>query len=133
MSTTATALRVGSIWRKGDREAMVLVVGEDKARLRAIVNGKLGRHWWVPLSGGQPGGYTFVAQQPTLTCVDEVAAEVAAALLHNQGVSPDCAFAIGRVVVVSMTPPSVLRFADDAFEGGWATDEDCARMIGDLG
>jgi hypothetical protein len=36
-------------------------------------------------------------------------------------------------VVVSLEPPSVIRFADDALQHGWADDEHCARLTGDLG
>ncbi len=129
----AMRLRVGSIWRKGDRTAIVVEVKPGWAWMRTVAGGKLGRRSRVRTWRSAPDGYRFEMQQPTLTCVDEKSAEAAVAFLRSKGIADHCAFACGRIVVVSMTPGSVMRFADDAFEAGWAHDEDCARMMGDLG
>ncbi len=135
MSTPTTALRVGSIWRKGARSAIAIQVEPESymVLLRSVIDGRPGRRYWVSTSGSVPRGYAYVGQQPALTCLDEAAAEAAVALLRSKGVADHCAFACGRIVVVSMTPGSIMKFADDALGHGWAHDEDCARMMGDLG
>ena len=123
------------MWTKGDRKAIVLGVNYHPApgwlEMRALVDGRLGRVAWPSIQAGQPRGYEFRTQQPTLRCADKAAAEAAVAFLHGKGIRPGSAFACGEVV--AMTPPSVLRFAEDAYENGWAHDQDCAQMIGDLG
>ncbi len=133
MSTTTAALRIGSIWRKGAREAMVVDIQERHVETRAIVDGKLGRRSWPEIQRGQVRGYTFVGQQPTLRCVTADAVEQAIRHLRARNVGEQSAFACGLDIVVAMEPPSVIAFAETAQQRGWAHDEDCARMIGDLG
>ncbi len=127
--------RIGSVWQKGPRKAIAVQVGAYDVLLHQVIHGGLGhvRRRWVSAWDGKPRGWTLVGQQPTLRCVDGQAARAAVAFLHDRGIEPSSAFACGDVVVVSMAPPSVLAFAEDAYEHGWADDEQCARMIGDLG
>lgn len=130
--TTTTTVRVGSLWKRGDRTVMVLWLDGACAQVQPVVDGKLsGRQSWVTMPDSRLQGYTFDRQVPTLRCVNETAAAEALAFLRGKGITS--AWAFGQDVVVSMTPPSVIMFAEDALENGWAHDEDCARMIGDLG
>lgn len=71
-------------------------------------------------------GWVFHSQTPTLTCLGMAEAVAAVEFLRGKGVK---AFVTGRDLVAPLQPTSVLRFAEDAIERGWADDEACARMI----
>lgn len=132
-------IRPGSVWVKGNRAAIVVEVpepaydGVTDVLMRTVKDGVMtGPSYWVQVTrGGRPTGYKFRMQTPALRCVDTVSAEFALAFLRGRGIVE--AFVAGVWLVAPMTPPSVLAFAEEALGQGWAHDEDCAQMIGDLG
>jgi hypothetical protein len=62
-----------------------------------------------------------------LRCISTAAAEECAAFLRGQGITD--AATEGLYVTAVLDVPSMLRLAEDAFENGWANDEDCAALI----
>src|SRR4051812_15720003 len=65
-----------------------------------------------------------------LICISPKAANECAAFLRGHGIQ--IAFSFGSTVITALTPPSVLKLAEDAFDSGWAHDEDCAKIITDM-
>lgn len=62
-----------------------------------------------------------------LVCVDPDAATACAQYLREHGI--DSARPDDNLVLASMTPPSVIRLAEDALNNGWAHDDDAAAII----
>lgn len=70
-----------------------------------------------------------------LRCVDAVAAASCVAFLGDKGIKGACVDPRNTAVVQveNLTPLTVMFLAEDALTHGWAHDDDCARMIADLG
>jgi hypothetical protein len=123
---------IGQIWTRGDATVLVTDVDRDTVTVNEVVDGDMTTAYHrVTCPSGQPvDGWTYSMQAPTLKCLDQAAATAAVAYLASKGVT---VYAAGRHVIAPMTPTSIIRFAEEAFENDWAHDEDCARMIGHLG
>lgn len=114
--------------------------GESRLAITRSIAWTLGHGRAVVLVTRKSGGMalTHVEAQPieigelqvdaTLKCVNEVAAIQAAAFLADQGI--DMAWCEDDIVGGPLSVSTVLLFAEDALERGFADDEECARMIG---
>lgn len=137
MSTeTKIDARPGQVWSKGDRLALVVkashVGAGGTATMRGVTgNTATGRPTHVKLINGRPNGYTFHHELPKLRCVSAAQAANAADFLREQGVT-DCGW-YATWVWANLAVPTVIHFAEDAFEQGFADDAECAAMIGRLG
>jgi hypothetical protein len=143
--TEHPAPATGQIWSTGlDNQP------SPSVRLALLVAVEQGRPALVEIIDNQPTGDRFTAlpftahklagagaiwawayDLPQLVCLDPTAAQDAAAHLEANGIRD--VLVDGDVVAVGIAPVSVVDFAEEARANGWATDEECARMIGRLG
>lgn len=130
--TTSTPVDIGQIWQRGSDMVIVTDVTGAVVTVNEVIDGDMSTAYHrASFPGGQPpAGWTYSMQTPTLRCLTEDAATTAVAHLDGHGVT---VYRAGRHVIAPMTPSSVIRFAEEALDNEWATDQDCARMIGHLG
>ncbi len=130
---TPTTIEIGQIWKTGNRTAVIVGFDPDYATVRDITDAgaltaRSQRLWRA--DAGMPDTWTFTGQVPTLRCAGRAAATAVTAHLARNNVT---VYQAGEHVIAPLTPPSVIRLADEALENDWAADPDCARMIGHLG
>lgn len=141
IATDRPAPAFGQVWASGKRVALVRSVaelhaepGRRVAHMTEIVNGRAdGARLVAGVVDGVVmlgGPWAWLYSLPRLVCLDPASAAAAAAYLEQEGMRD--VLVDGDQVAIMLEPRSVLDFAEDALEHGWATDQECGRMIGRL-